>query len=277
MGWYGEQTYYMSVDSEQAAALVLMAESYFGRPGGVSRSGCECRIFGGTYRTVRETWLAEITGGQRLVDAGYPSRIVLTPGGPRTMQQLIEVAPGVLPTQSLVGIVYPYIYRGDYDVLHPVSFVFAREVARREKDKSWRLVSAVPFVANWSGPEWPGHGRDDLSDRLWDAGELRDIGKSFWPEAQVIPPTTVVGTRDGCYIELRKQYPSTVTAFIHFAQHQLHIDCDSVPNVDTTVTNDFRPDWELDFDADLCFDASPERVAYWRHAFGLDAPDKASA
>ena len=264
---YFGQSYYMSVSTEQAAALVLMAESFWGTPKGASEDGSKSRIFSGTYRTFDENWVAEITHGREPRESGYPHKIVMTPDGPRTMQKLLELARSVLPMQTLVGIVFPFVYWGAYTT-NPLSFVFARECAPYSIDKPWRLMTAVPFVANW-GCEWAGYGRDDLSHTLWDMELLHDLGKSYWPEDQIIPPTVVTAIRDGCRVAQYESFPSMVTAFIYFAQHQLHIECDSVPNVDEVVKNDFNPDWELGFAANRCFDPNPGRLAYWSQAFGI--------
>jgi hypothetical protein len=266
--WYFGQSYYMSVSTEQAAALVLMAESFWGTPNGASENGSKSRIFSGTYRTFDENWVAGITRGRDPRESGYPHGIVMTPDGPSTMQKLLEIAPSTLPMQTLVGILFPSAYRSEY-CAHPVSFVFARELAPHSTDKPWRLKTAVPFVANWGDREWAGYGRDDLCHTLWDMELLHDLGKSFWPEDQIVPPTVVTAIRDGCRVAQYESFPSMVTAFIYFAQHQLHIECDSVPNVDEVVNNDFKPDWELGFAANRCFDPDPGRLAYWSQAFGI--------
>lgn len=274
MGWDGEQSYYMSVTAEQAAALVCMAEAFWRNPGGASDKGFESRIYCDSYRTIEESWVAAVTNGRTLYEVGYPDRISMTPDGPHIMRNALKISLQNIPVRKLVGIIFPFIY-ADYGIYQPVSFVFAQESVTRSPDRPWRLVTAVPFVANFGGADWTPCEQEQLDDSLWEMGLLHGLGTSFWPEDLIIQPSVVIGTRDGCRISLRKDYPSMVTAFLHFAQHQLRIVCDSEPNVDTTVEKDFRPDWEHDFKADRCFNDDPERIKLWRQAFGIIDPEAA--
>lgn len=259
MGWWGEQGYYISATGEQAAALVIMAEAFW------RTEGRECRIFDGDYRIVDGSRVAHITRGRKPSAAGYPNRIIMTQNGPKTLQNLLAVPMSELPRQPLAGVVFPFIYSCE-GIWQPLSFIFTRELRPNLPDKPWRLVTAIPFVANYAGPEWPGFGREDLGHDHCGPNVFWDLGRTYWPEGQTIPQTAVVAVMDGCNISLRKNYPSMVTAFIHFAQHQLHIACESVPNVDEEVET-FRSGWEQDFQVARCFGADPERVEFWQQAF----------
>ena len=112
MGWNGEQSYYMSVTSEQAVALVLMAKAFWGKRRG-GEDGCESRSFFGTYRTFDPRWYDEILRGPSPYEPLAPHPINLMVGDDaNSIQELVEVAPHALPVQSLAGIVFPYAYGG---------------------------------------------------------------------------------------------------------------------------------------------------------------------
>ena len=270
MGWWGEQSFFMNVSAEQGVALVAMAESFFRGdekdPWIFSERPHEQWVFAENYQIYDHDWIAEATRDRNLWDAGYPNRIVMTKRGARTLQNLLEVPMQDLPTQPLVGVVFPFRYSCE-QLWQPLAFVFRRELMPNMPDKPWRLVTAVPYVANWAGPEWPGFGREDLDD--CPCSLEHQLGRAYWPDEETIPPTAVIAVRDGCNIALRKHHPEMVTAFIYFAQYQLHITCDSVPNVDEFIEANFRPDWEQDFPVASCFDVDPARLEFWRKAFGM--------
>ncbi len=266
MGWTGYQSYYMSITPDQAAALVTMAEACFGKPGGPSKDGLSSHIFHGTYRTIDDNWVAKITGGRSLRDAGYPHRIVLTADGPRTMQRVLEVAPNNLPLVELVGIVFPFGYHGEY-CYQPVSFVFARTPGLCEPDQPWRLMTAVPFTAPWLDATPP----EEASNRLWDMGFLHELGDAYWPREHLIQPTIVIGLREGCEVSLSKQNPDWLTGFIYFAQHKLQIECKSVPDVTKSLERDYPRSWEFEFQPERCFNADASRFKFWQEAFSITA------
>lgn len=272
MGWEGEQSYYISATAEQAVALTLIAEAFFKNEVGENTKDVERRIYCGTYRVIDESRAAEITHGQSLYEAGHVNRIVMTPHGPRVKHKALATNPQALPKQELVGIVFPFAYQTAGDWYQPISFVFARELTPRLADRPWRLVTAVPFVADGGGDDWLPYKQEQTTYNLWNMGLLGDFGNSFWPEGLIIQPTVVVGTRDGCRISLRRRSPYMVTEFLYFVQHHLGIVFDTEPDVTTTVENDFRSNWEADFKAGNCFNDNPERVEFWRRAFGVGEP-----
>jgi hypothetical protein len=277
MGWNCNQGFWMNVTAAQAAAIVLMAESFFGKPGGAREDGMESRIFCGSYKTAEENRIAEITGG-RDINKGTKDldRIVMTPDGARVMHNALNSSLEDIPVQKLAGIIFPYAYDA------PLSFVFVHDMLSSSADRQWRLVTAVPFIENRGEAELTPN-EQEHSDYFWSMHMLGVLGTSYWPKEQMIQPSVVVvGVWDGCRI-WSEYSMDQLTAFIYLAKHQLHLVCDSDPDVDTLVKDDFRDylditmvkynsqhDWEVDSKLEQCFNSEPERVAFWRKAFEVD-------
>ena len=244
MAWYGTQQYQGDATAEQAHAFNVMAEAYFS-------SRINSRVRDGDARKVR-----------RIFDGTYQ---VADECSMNTGQ--IEWR-----AKRLTGIVFPRKLHSEFGY-QPISFVFASNLDTNVAERNFSLVTGVPYVLNKEIPfkviegnivkanlEGAYHSSFYSATGLWTL---------YWPTNPIIDESSRIVLKSGCDISLRKHYPSEVTAFIYFAKHQLGLQLFTDPDVDDTVRNDFRRDWELDFDVKSCFNAGQDRVAYWERAFNL--------